>query len=150
MKKMMMALALFATVMTTSSFANDTETTVTPKVLKAFKTEFVAAQQVEWTVTKNNYYKATFMLNDQYVFAYYNQDGKFLGLTHYSSSLDLPILLQKEIKTKYADFWITDLFELATYDGNSYYLTLENKENVHVLKSSDGIHWSSFKKDKKS
>lgn len=147
MKKMMISLALFATIITTSAFANDNETVVNPKVLKAFNTEFVAAQQVEWTETAN-YYKATFNMNEQYVYAYYNKDGGFIGLTHYLSSLDLPIMLQKEIKAKYANFWITDLFELANHDGIAYYMTVENTDNVQVLKSDDGMSWRVYKNQK--
>src|ERR1044071_455175 len=123
MKKIMLTLAIAITISITSAFAG--EKNVTPEILKAFKSEFVTAQNVEWTISEN-YYRADFTLNEQKVFAYYNTDGEFLGLTRYISSTQLPITLQASIKKNYAAYWITNLFEVANDQGTSYYMTLED------------------------
>ena len=146
MKKMIMILALAIT-LGTSVFAREEK--VSPQVLNAFKTEFVTAQEVNWTV-HSSYYQAAFTLNSQRVFAYYSIEGELLGLTRYISSLQLPINLQNGIKKNYADYWITDLFEMAKNEGTSYYLTLEDANTKIILKSNNGTDWFVHKKSKKS
>jgi hypothetical protein len=146
MKKMMMALALFLTTLTGSAFANTTE--VNPKVIKAFNSDFVSAAEVNWTAGEG-FYKASFTLNSKYVFAYYSADGNFLGLTRYMATSELPMMLQTSIKKNYAEYWVSDLFEVARNDGSAYYLTVEDAENVLILKSTSGNDWTVFKKNKK-
>lgn len=146
MKKMMTALALFLITLTGSAFANTTE--VNPKVIKAFNSEFISASEVNWTIGEG-YYKASFTLNSKYVFAYYTPDGSFLGLTRYMATSELPMMLQTSLKKDYADYWISDLFEVARNGGSAYYLTVEDAENVVILKSSGASDWVVFKKTKK-
>ena len=146
MKKMMMAVAVFLTVLTGTAFANPTE--VNPKVIKAFHSTFVSADDVSWS-TGGDYYRASFTYNSKNVFAYYSKEGKFLGITRLMSTSELPLMLQTSFKNKYADYWVTDLFELDNTDGISYYMTLENAEEVIIVKSSGSSDWSTFKKSKK-
>src|SRR5690349_15838401 len=121
MKKMILSLAIVFT--TLSAFAGNAhgEENVDQKVLNAFKNDFISATQVSWTIS-NDYYKAEFMYNDKYVFAYYNTDGELLGMTRYISPVDLPIHLQMNLKKKYNNYWISDLFEVAKNDATSYYI----------------------------
>jgi hypothetical protein len=93
MKKMIITLAI--AISTLSAFAG--EENVNPKVLDAFKTQFKAVKQVEWTAGAD-FYRATFVYNDKHVFAYYNTDGELLGLTRYISPLDLSLNLQINLK----------------------------------------------------
>ena len=144
MKKMILTLAI--TIASLSSFASDKN--VNQKVLDAFKSEFTTAKEVEWT-TESDYYKATFNYNGKYVFAYYSQDGEFLGLTRYLSPADLPIMLQNNLKKNYEGYWVSDLFEASKNDGTSYYITVENADTKIILKSADNS-WSTFSKIKKS
>jgi len=144
MKKMIMMLAIALS--TLSAFAG--EEIVNPKVLDAFKTKFKTAQQVEWMAGKD-FYRATFVYNDKHVFAYYNPDGELLGVTRYVSPLDLSLNLQINLKNNYANYWISDLFEVAKSEGTTYYITLENADTKIVLKSTDGNTWSSHQKIKK-
>ncbi len=146
MKKMILSLAIAFT--TLSAFAGEDEN-VSQKVLNAFKNEFINANQVEWTVA-DNYYKASFVYNEKYVFAYYNTDGELLGMTRYISTADLPIHLQMNLKKKYNNYWVGDLFEVAKNDATSYYLTIENADSQIVLKSTGGSDWSVFKTAKKA
>ena len=146
MKKMLMAVAVFLTITTGTAFANTTE--VNPKVIKAFNTAFVSVNDVTWT-TGSDFYKASFTYNSKYVYAYYSLDGKFLGLTRLMATSELPLILQTSIKKNYADMWVTDLFEVANADGTAYYLTVEDAENVLIVKSAGGSDWTTFKKSKK-
>ena len=139
----MLAIALS----TLSAFAG--EENVNAKVLNAFKSEFKTATDVTW-VSGANYYEAKFVYNDKYLFAYYSTEGELLGLTRYIKPENLPISLQKSLKNKYRDYWISDLFEVAKNDGTSYYITLENADSQLVLKSTDSYNWNFYKRVKKS
>ena len=146
MKKIMMAVAVFLTITTGTAFANPTE--VNPKVIKAFTAAFVSVNDVTWT-TGSDFYKASFIYNSKHVYAYYSLDGKLLGLTRLMATSELPLILQTSIKKNYADMWVTDLFEVANADGTAYYLTVEDAENVLIVKSAGGSDWTTFKKSKK-
>ena len=145
MKKLIMLLAI--TISTLSAFANDEK--INQKVLHVFQTEFTTAKDVRW-VTTSDYVKAEFLFNDQHVNAFYTMDGELLGITRNITSLDLPMNLQTGLKKSYADFWISDLFEVTRSDSTGYYITLENAENVIVLKASADNEWSVFKKTRKA
>ena len=144
MKKMIMTLVV--ALGTLVAFAG--EENVDRKVLDAFKNEFTAAEQVEWTAG-DNFYKAAFIFNNKHVFAFYNIDGELMGITRYLSSMDLPLNLQVSLKKSYANYWISDLFEVAKKDNTTYYITLENADTKIVLKSTDGNSWESYQKSKK-
>jgi len=144
MKKMIMTLAV--ALGTLVAYAG--EENVNRKVLNAFKNEFSAAQQVEWT-TGNNFYKAAFIFNNKHVFAFYNMDGELIGITRYMSSMDLPLNLQVSLKKNYTNYWISDLFEVAKKEGTTYYITLENADTKIVLKATDGNNWEGYQKTKK-
>lgn len=144
MKKIVVTLAI--AISSISAFAS--EKNVNQKVLDAFNTEFSSAKEVEWTMN-SDYYKATFVYNERYVFAYYSQTGELLGMTRYLSPLDLPLALQNNLKKNYESFWISDLFEAVKGDETYYYVTVENGDSRVVLKSS-GNGWTTHSKVKKS
>ncbi len=147
MKKIMMMLAMVLTLGTTFAFTG--EEAVSKQALNTFKTEFTGATDAAWTVG-NDYYKVAFTLNDQKLFAYYNMQGEFMAATRYISSFQLPLNLQSSLKKSSCNYWISDLFEMASKDGTSYYVTLENADTKIVLKSTDGSDWSVFQKIKKA
>lgn len=147
MKKMIMLLAMVFTLSTMYAFTG--EEAVSKKAVSNFKTEFKAATEANWTTGKN-YYKVTFTLSDQKLFAYYNMEGDFIAVTRYISSLQLPMTLQTGLRNDYSKYWISDLFEMADKDGTTYYVTLENADAKIVLQSSDGQNWYTFEKSKKA
>ena len=139
-------LTLAIAVITTSAFAGEV---VNQKVLKAFNTEFSSASDVKWTAG-DNYFEATFLYNDKYLFAYYSAEGELLGLSRNMSPVDLPMTLQKKLKEGYDSYWISSLFEVSKNDGTSYYITLENADTRLVLKSNDSNGWSFYQKIRKA
>jgi hypothetical protein len=147
MKKMMVVLAMMLTVSSITAFAGDGD--VNTKVLTAFQHDFSNAAEVTWTAG-DDYYKASFLFNNQYVSAYYSPEGELYGITRYISSLDLPLNLLLSLKKDYSQFWIADLFELSKKEGTSYYITLEDADTKIILKSSDGSDWTNYKKIKKT
>jgi hypothetical protein len=147
MKKIMMTLALALTLSTMYAFTG--EEAVNKQALNAFKTEFANATDAAWTVG-NDYYKVTFTMNEQKLFAYYSMNGEFMAATRFISSFNLPINLQSSLKKSYSNYWISDLFEMANHDGTAYYVTLETADSKIVLRSTDGSDWSVFQKSKKA
>ena len=130
-----------------SAFANGKEE-VSDKIIKSFEKEFAGAQDVQWTTSKD-FVKVTFTLNEQVVYAFYEQDGKLLGVTRNIVSSQLPINLYTDLKKNYSTHWITDLFEMASSNENVYYVTLENADQKLVLKSSGTSGWELFRKERK-
>jgi len=145
MKKILLTLAI--AVSSLIAFAG--EVNVSKDVLNAFNKEFNGAKEVTWT-TGADFYKASFVMNDQYIAAFYNKDGEFLGMTRNISSVNLPLKLQNKVRNDYSQFWISDLFELSDNDGTHYYITLENADSKVMLKSNDNTEWSVFKKISKA
>ena len=144
MKKFFLTLAI--AVSSIAVFAREAE--VSQKVLDAFNTEFTTAKDVSWTVTKD-YYKATFIYNDRYVFAFYNDEGELLAMTRYISSEDLPLTLLTSLRKNYNDYWISDLFEMAKHDGTQYVVTIENADTKLILKANGGT-WTVHQKIRKA
>jgi hypothetical protein len=146
MKRLLVTLTIALSLVSLSSFANGED--VSPRAVKSFNKSFKNATEVKWTVT-DNYFKADFALNGQYVAAFYNEDGSMIALTRNLSSLQLPIALQADLKSNYDCYWISNVLEVANEEGTSYYITLETADEQLTLKSS-GDSWSTFKKQRKS
>jgi hypothetical protein len=147
MKKSILTWVLLLTVGLSSTFANKLEN-VNEQVISSFKKDFASAQDVSWEKSKE-ISKATFKLNDQVMFAYYAEDGNLLAVMRNIVSTQLPINLMSDLKKNYAGYWISDLFEMASDNATSYYVTIQNGDQSVVLKSSGAAGWETFKKDKK-
>jgi|SRR4030095_1763048 len=140
MKKMFLILTM--SLATTVLFAS--VTVVNPKILEAFKKEFVNVQEVRWTEGPD-YSIAQFLYNGQPVRAYYSNSGESLGLFRYISSLNLPVNLQFSLKKRYSYFWITDLYELSKGGVTNYFITIEDADESIMLKASSDVDWVVFK-----
>lgn len=131
-----------------SAFANDNREEVNSKIIRSFQKEFAGAQNAQWVTTKD-FVKVTFTLNEQVVYAYYDQTGSLLGVTRNILSGQLPINLLTDFKKNYSSYWITDLFEMAVNGENVYYISLEDSDHKVVLKSNGTNGWDVYRKDKK-
>jgi hypothetical protein len=146
MKRFLITLTVLFSLISMSSFASDSK--VDSRVLKSFETSFKNATEVDWTVT-NNFYKAKFSLNGQYVAAYFDASGNMMAITRNIGSTQLPISLQTNLKNNYEGLWISDLFEVANEEGTTYYVTVENADTKLILKSSNS-DWVTYQKERKS
>ena len=75
--KKILTLALMLTIVATTAFSHTTGV-VNKKVVETFSKEFANAESVKWEVT-NEVYKATFRIDGQTMFAYYNEAGEQLA-----------------------------------------------------------------------
>ena len=132
-----------------AAFAYTGEEAVSSQALRSFQSEFAGATDVNWIAGKN-YYKAEFTLDNQKMFAFYDTEGEFMAVTRYISSFQLPLNLQRTLKKSYSNYWISDLFEVASYDETGYYVTLENADTKVVIKSVDGSNWTLYQKSQKA
>ena len=129
--------------------ANPGSEEVDARVLGAFKKEFATAKDITWTLAVN-YYQASFVYNEQHITAYYNTEGELLGVARFISPVDLPLALQADLKKNYQPYWISNLFEAATSEGTTYYITIEDADQSIVLKSDNARDWDQYNKVKKS
>ena len=141
--------AVFAAMLVTNSLLAAGVPDVNAKALSAFNNQFANATEVEWSAG-SDFFKASFLYNNNYVSAYYNSDGDFMATIRYVSSVNLPLLLQSKLKNDYTGYWISDLYEVSKDSGATYYITLENADQKIVLKSSGGIDWAVHKKSNKA
>ena len=146
MKKTIFVMGMLLTIGITQTFANDK---INEAITNSFKQEFLNAQNVQWQ-SQDNFVKATFDMDGQVMFAFYSKDAQLLGVVRNILSDKLPINLLTSIKKDYNDYWISDLFELASSGQSCYYITLENGEEQLVLKSDGTSEWAIYKRTKKS
>lgn len=142
---LIVAVAFFASTFT-KTFAADGPT-VEPTVLKSFHHTFATATEVDWSTTQD-LYKAVFLLNGQYVTAYFKQDGTMHAICRHIEVNILPLTLQTTLKNNYKDQWVTDVLEVTNDGGVHYYVTLENADTKLVLKSASS-DWTTYQKQHK-
>jgi hypothetical protein len=147
MKKILIALMLFVSMSFSAVFAGEKK--VSPYVLQAFQSEFTTATDVNWTIT-DAYFKAAFILNEQFISAYYTPEGELFAVTRNVSTTQLPIHLMNSIKKDFSGYWVSELFEMNKSDGSSYYIRLENADEVLILRSSPGENWLVYDKTRKA
>ncbi len=141
MKKRILILMASFLLVFTASYANDSK--VPDKVIYEFNRDFSGASNVNWQIT-GSYYKASFDEHGKTLYAFYTDDAGFIGITHSLLSDKLPVSLQSELKTKYSDYWITDLIQFNLNNQPGYYVTLQNADQKIILKSERNQHWQFY------
>jgi len=147
MKQVILSIATVL-MMGVSAFANVNDE-VNSEAARSFKKDFASARNISWE-KKQDYAKVTFSLNDQVLFAYYNNNGELQAVVRNITSDLLPINLLTDLKKDYSEYWISDLFEIASNDQTTYYITLESANKTIVLKSESATDWTVYSKTKKN
>jgi hypothetical protein len=140
MKKILITLVMIAS-LTKGVMAS--EEGVNSEVLNAFKNDFANAKNVSWQ-TAGNYYKASFTINGNILFAFYNENGEFLGVARNILSTELPDKLKNSWKKNYNGYWITDLFRVTNHSGTFYYITLQNADEKVILEAKNNKNWTLY------
>jgi hypothetical protein len=149
MKKRILLLSIVLVSFTAFSFAADAPVSVSKNVISSFNKQFSNARDIKWEV-QADFVKAQFTVNEIVLYAYFAKSGDLIAVTRFISPNQLPLSLLTTLKKQYTNgYWVSDLFEIESEAGTSYYATLESADQVIVLKS-DGISgWSTFQKEKK-
>lgn len=137
------AAALLLTVGIGSSFATPAANGH-DEILASFRKDFRTAQMMQ-VEAKKDYTKVTFKMNDVVLFAYYNANGDLLAVVRNILSTQLPIQLLMDLKQKYNDCWITDLFEMDADGQTTYYATLQNSDAQITLRSGSSAGWEHYR-----
>jgi hypothetical protein len=140
------AAAMLLTVGISSSFA--TPNGGDDAVTSSFRKDFKKAELLSYETSKA-YTKLTFKMNDMVMFAYYNTDGQLIAVIRNIKSNQLPIRLLLKVKQNYADFWVSDLFEMNADGSSCYYITLEDANTTVTLRSADASDWEVYSRKTK-
>jgi hypothetical protein len=149
MKKKILLLSIALISFTAFSFAADAPAAISKNVISSFNKQFSNARDIQWE-SQANFVKAQFTMNDMVLYAYFNHSGDLIAVTRFISTSQLPLSLLTSLKKQtLTGYWMTDLFEIETESGTSYYATLESADQIVVLKSDGISNWGTFKKEKK-
>ena len=141
MKKIILSIAILLA-LTGTSFAKST-TKIDERVFASFKNDFHQATEVKWEVT-SSYIMATFQLDKDILYAYYDFQGNMIGLVHNILTSELPVHLQKDIKKHYANYWVSELFQVTSEEGVYYYVQLKNADETIVLSTEGANGWHRY------
>ena len=148
MKKLLLSIATVLMMSVGAFAANKDDGTTNELAVRSFKKDFATATNVFWE-QKDSFTKATFSLDGRILFAYYNNNGDLQAVVRNILSDQLPINLLTTLRNNYNDCWISDLFEVASNDETSYYVTLETSDKKIVLRSQGANQWEVYSKIKK-
>ena len=143
MKKKIITIAAAFVLITNVMFANTGKTSVPEFVVTAFSQTFSHAKEVKWE-NFGDYFKASFSQKGKTMYAFYSENGEFMGDAINILSYKLPEPLRAEIKNKFPDYWITDLAAYRVNDDQGFVITLENADKKIVLKSENNQHWQIY------
>jgi hypothetical protein len=140
MKKIILSMAIALAVFSTAFAKPDS---INDRAVAAFQKDFHKASQVEWTST-SNYVMASFLMDNETQFAYYDFQGNLIGVVHHILTSSLPADLSKDIKKHYSNYWVSELFQITTDQGVFYYIRLKNADETIALTTEGGNGWQRF------
>jgi len=145
--KQIIMLALVLTTLATTAFSNNTDA-VNQRVLNSFSKTFSLAENVNWEV-KKDLYKATFKINGQVMFAYYDAKGSEIAVSRNITISQLPLALANELRSGFQRQWLTDLFEISANGQTTYYATVHSSTHITTYKAEGANEWMVYHKEKK-
>jgi hypothetical protein len=148
MKKRILFLSIALVSFTAFSFAAVTPA-ISKNVISSFNKQFSSARDIKWE-HQANFTKAEFTINDMILSAYFNNNGELVAVTRFISPNQLPLQIFTSLKSNYSNYWVTDLFEIQTENGTSYYVTIQNADQILILKSEGISGWQTFQREKKA
>ena len=129
------------------TFAND-GTKPSAQLQKEFSEEFAQAADVKWEKV-GDYYKASFVQDNQYFFAYFNASNRLEYISRIINTSMLPLILQKDLKNKVSESsFVTDCFEITIENGTEYFVVIESDDQKTIYQA-DEFSWSVYKKTDK-
>ncbi len=144
MKKILLTVVTAFVLTITAGYAANTDGNVPQYVESAFNNNFNLAKNAKWQ-KMDNYYEVIFNQMGRTMFAFYSEDADFMGLANYILSDKLPVALKSDLKTKYGNYWISDLFTYSINEKPGYVVTIENADQKIMLKSVNGKTWHLYR-----
>lgn len=141
MKKTIFIFAIGLTLFS-SVFANAPEKS-TNRALASFVKQFHQASDVIWS-SNSNYIMAAFEIDHQTQFAYYDFQGNLVGVVHHILTSSLPTDLSQDIRKNYSGYWVSELFQVSSEEGDCYYIQLKNADETIVLSTEGTGSWHRY------
>jgi hypothetical protein len=133
MKKIRTVLTAIVMLLSISSFATDPEN-VSPVVKAAFESDFTKASVVNWQKT-DEFYFASFLLNNVNVEAAYTETGELIGISRRITADQMPLSISLSLAQKYKGYQIDkSVTELTFASVTRYYVTVSTEKQALKLK----------------
>ena len=133
MKKFKIVLTAIVMLLSISSFATEPEK-VSPVVKAAFENDFSKASQVIWEKS-NEFYFASFTLNNVHVDAAYTETGELVGTSRKIPADQMPLSISLAIAEKYEGYQTDNPVIELTFEGvTRYYVSVSNMSQSLKLK----------------
>ena len=147
MKKFFITFLLFAGMAGSTIFAAGGS----PKAEEALKKEFSGASSIKWEYLKKaSIYHACFIYHDEFMHAFFSDDGELIATGRFIPISNLPFLASREISSKYQGYQINDVTEYTRESETGYLVNMENeKSKLAVQVYPNGASFV-FKKEKKN
>lgn len=131
MKKIKIGLTAVVLLFAISAFALE-PVKLTPAVKAAFEKNFSNARGVSWE-KNNEFYFASFTLNNEDVDAAYNETGELIGISRRISIKDLPLNISLTLAERYAGYEVDKTAVELTVEGSTWY-SFKVKSGEKLLK----------------
>ena len=133
MKKFKIVLTAIVMLFATASFANE-PVKISPVVIAAFENDFSKASQVIWEKS-NDFYFASFTLNNVNVDAAYTEAGELVGTSRRITAQQMPLSISLAITEKYEGYQAENSVVELTFEGvTRYYVNVSNESQSLKLK----------------
>jgi len=135
MKKFKIVLTGIVMLFAISSFATEPDPVKISQVVKtAFENDFSKASQVIWQKS-NEFYFASFTLNNVNVDAAYTESGELIGTSRRISVDQMPLSISLAIAEKYKGYKVDESVVELTFEGTTrYYVNVSNESHELKLK----------------
>lgn len=135
--KKLLALVTITISLGLQSFAIDR---VNEKLIESFKASFPHAEQVRWLEESDNFI-VSFVEDNVFARAFYNQDGDLFQLIRYYKDSQLPFVVLHTMQKEYPNKTIFGVVEVTTTDSK------KNIETVYYVRLEDDRRWTTVKVD---
>ena len=148
MKKLTVIFAAFSLLLLATSFALPPDS-VSTEIKSAFQKIFSSASDVNWKKV-NNYYLATFKVNNQEATAAFNEEGQLMSASRSLTLSQLPLVINLALQNQFPEYTFEKSVSEITIDGQSnYYIKGENEKRIIIIKSTGSGNLNIESKTKK-
>jgi hypothetical protein len=135
MKKLTAIFAASILLISGSSFTPPPDS-VSNEIKTAFEKIFSSANDVTWKKV-NDYYLATFKINDQDATAAYSEKGQLISASRMLTLSELPLNISLALQKQFPEYTFEKLVSEITKDGQSnYFIKGESEKKVVILNAN--------------
>lgn len=134
MKKIFLFVSFTIVVGMTNAFAGR-DPNVSTQVLQSFKKEFPAAAYLKWDKYQD-YFRATFVLNDHRTEAWFSSEGELLGTVRDLLFDQLPLTVMKNVGKKFPAAYFYEVREVSNTNGTTYQMVAGTKKAKYKLSAT--------------